>query len=55
MSPCINICTLESGVCIGCGRSRQEIAEWLRATDSRKQEILNRIKNDRFEQVQRIC
>ena len=44
-SPCVNICTLIDGKCVGCGRSGEEIREWLTATDDRKQEILERIVN----------
>jgi predicted Fe-S protein YdhL (DUF1289 family) len=43
-SPCIQICTLVDNVCLGCFRTKEEIREWLRATDDRKQEILERIK-----------
>ena len=43
-SPCIKICTLVERVCIGCGRTAQEIAEWSRATDDRKQENTNKDK-----------
>ena len=29
ISPCLQICRLDRyGVCIGCGRTKQEIAEW---------------------------
>ncbi len=32
-SPCINICTLDpAGSCLGCHRTRAEIAGWVRAT-----------------------
>jgi len=27
-SPCVAICRLEQEICIGCGRTRQEIAAW---------------------------
>jgi predicted Fe-S protein YdhL (DUF1289 family) len=42
-SPCIQVCTVIDNICIGCERSAKEIAEWLRATDERKLEILERI------------
>tara|TARA_B100002019_G_scaffold59522_2_gene51042 strand:- start:9838 stop:9990 length:153 start_codon:yes stop_codon:yes gene_type:complete len=42
-SPCIQVCTIVNGFCIGCERSAEEITEWLRATDKRKLEILERI------------
>ena len=48
-SPCINICKLEDGYCIGCGRSYDEIGEWYYADNYRKLEILKRIKNGRTE------
>ena len=34
-TPCIKVCVLdpESGYCIGCGRTRNEIAGWLDMTD----------------------
>lgn len=45
-SPCIKICSLENGYCIGCGRSQDEIREWFIATDERKKEIKERIARD---------
>jgi uncharacterized protein len=35
-SPCQNICVLQDGICIGCGRTSDEITEWFTATDDRK-------------------
>jgi uncharacterized protein len=33
-SPCIDICALDpSGVCLGCFRSRDEIARWSQLSD----------------------
>ena len=43
VSPCIKICTLQNNFCIGCGRSTQEIAEWSKASNKRKEEILERL------------
>ena len=48
-SPCINVCMIEDGYCIGCGRSYDEIGEWYYADNDRKLEILKRIKNGRTE------
>ncbi len=53
-SPCIQVCKLNYGshlsvgeklICIGCGRTKNEISEWSYANDDRKLEILERIKN----------
>ncbi len=38
-SPCIKVCIIESDYCIGCGRTLDEIGEWLKASDQRKKEI----------------
>ncbi|WP_339689128.1 DUF1289 domain-containing protein [uncultured Parasphingorhabdus sp.] len=42
-SPCNDICTIDrpSGLCVGCGRSLSEIAEWGSASPSRKREIFS--------------
>ena len=45
-SPCIDICRLDAqGLCIGCRRTIAEISEWSRATDERRREILNGLKD----------
>jgi hypothetical protein len=42
-SPCIRNCCLdERNVCMGCGRSLEEIIRWSNATDGEKKEILAR-------------
>ena len=42
-SPCIRNCCLdERNICMGCGRSLEEIIRWSNATDSEKKEILAR-------------
>ena len=45
VSPCIKICTLQNDFCIGCGRTTQEIAEWSKASDKKKRDILERLPN----------
>jgi predicted Fe-S protein YdhL (DUF1289 family) len=32
-SPCRNVCQLKRGICIGCGRTLEEIARWPHAAD----------------------
>jgi predicted Fe-S protein YdhL (DUF1289 family) len=40
-SPCISVCQLdEHSVCVGCGRLIGEIAEWSRAGEERRREIV---------------
>lgn len=44
-SPCVKICRLENGVCIGCKRTREEVAKWARFTDAEKLQVLQRLKD----------
>ena len=38
-SPCIGICTLIDGYCIGCKRKDDEISEWLFLSEKERHEI----------------
>ena len=40
ISPCINVCKIEDGLCAGCFRSLDEIARWAAAADEDKRLIL---------------
>jgi uncharacterized protein len=43
-SPCVDICRLDAaGLCIGCRRTLDEIAEWSRASEARRREILRNL------------
>lgn len=41
-SPCTRVCTLDPalGLCIGCGRTLQEIAEWTRLSEAERRRIM---------------
>ena len=43
-SPCVNICTMDDGLCVGCRRTLDEIANWMTASDEEKRAILEAIK-----------
>jgi predicted Fe-S protein YdhL (DUF1289 family) len=40
ISPCIKICKLIDGVCIGCNRTIEQITEWENYKDIEKENIL---------------
>lgn len=44
-SPCVKLCTLDplTGVCRGCHRTIDEIAEWVEYTPQEKLAVLERI------------
>lgn len=50
-SPCINICRLDSktGLCVGCFRTLDEIAQWSQMKDSQRLEVLAAITHRREE------
>jgi uncharacterized protein len=41
-SPCIKICVLDpkSGLCIGCGRTLNEIGRWLSLSESERSSVM---------------
>jgi uncharacterized protein len=49
VSPCIAVCRLDphSRLCIGCGRSIDEIAAWPDLDDAARQRILARLRGPR--------
>jgi len=52
-SPCINVCIYREGMCQGCFRTMEEIANWSNYTDKQKKEVLKKIterrpKNDKY-------
>jgi uncharacterized protein len=53
-TPCINICLLDdkSGLCVGCGRSGEEIAGWVDMTPADRRAIMV-VLAERLEQLER--
>ena len=41
-TPCVKLCVVDpdSGFCIGCGRSRSEIAGWLAMTPAGRRDVM---------------
>jgi uncharacterized protein len=41
-TPCVDICQLdtETGTCLGCGRTRAEIASWAQMSDAERRAIM---------------
>ena len=46
LTPCISVCTLEDDICIGCGRTKEEISDWTKYNREKRLMIIRRIKND---------
>ena len=43
-SPCVSVCRMENEICVGCGRTLEEVVEWYNFTDEEKQAVLNRLE-----------
>ena len=52
-SPCISICQIdpETGNCLGCYRSRQEIARWPAMSTDEQAQLLQALKQRRSEKT----
>ena len=52
-SPCISICQIDpkTGNCLGCYRSRQEIASWSTMSTDEQAELLQALKQRRSEKT----
>jgi predicted Fe-S protein YdhL (DUF1289 family) len=46
-SPCENICVIEpdSGYCIGCGRTREEIAGWIAMSPEMRSSVMDTLSD----------
>ena len=43
-SPCVKVCRIADGVCVGCGRTLDEIARWGRMEDDERAAVVARIE-----------
>ena len=44
-SPCVKVCVVvgQSGFCLGCGRTLNEIARWIKLTDAERMSVWQRL------------
>ena len=49
-SPCVAICRVRKGICIGCFRTAKEITEWWDADPTRKLQIIHDAEQRKKEQ-----
>ncbi|MGJ8670156.1 MAG: DUF1289 domain-containing protein [Oceanococcus sp.] len=58
VSPCISVCELNADeVCLGCGRSLQDIADWSAADDKARAAILEQARKrlEKFESIRDLA
>jgi len=53
-SPCILVCSIDmkTGLCFGCGRTREEISSWMNYSNDERADIMTDL-NARLETVER--
>ena len=43
VTPCVSICKILEGKCVGCGRTLEEIAKWRSYSDEERLDIMKRL------------
>ena len=44
LTPCINVCVLQYGVCTGCKRTSKQIKNWITYTEEQRRQIMKGLK-----------
>jgi len=44
-SPCTNVCALDGGLCVGCGRTVAEITSWQSMSDDEREAVVRTIRD----------
>ena len=42
-TPCMSICKIVEGICVGCGRTKDEICMWMQMNDDERLSIMHRL------------
>ena len=48
-SPCVKVCRVADGVCVGCGRTLDEIRRWRTMTDDERAAVVARVTEEKSE------
>lgn len=40
ITPCVNICQVQDGLCVGCFRTLDQIATWTQYTEQEREQII---------------
>ena len=43
VTPCVSICKILEGKCVGCGRTLEEIAKWRSYSDEERLDIMRKL------------
>ena len=43
VTPCMSICKIVEGICVGCGRTKNEICMWMEMNDNERLSIMQRL------------
>ena len=43
ITPCMSVCKIIEGICVGCGRTKDEICMWMKMDDGERLSIMHRL------------
>lgn len=43
ITPCMSVCKIIEGICVGCGRTKDEICMWMQMDDEERISIMRRL------------
>ena len=43
VTPCMSICKIVEGICVGCGRTKDEICMWMQMNDNERMTVMQRL------------
>lgn len=52
-NPCVSICKLEDDICIGCGRSREEMKAW-KGMKNKERKAVNALAAERLHSLRKV-
>jgi len=43
ITPCMSVCKIVEGICVGCGRTKEEICMWMQMDDNERMTVMQRL------------
>jgi len=53
ITPCIGVCQVRDNRCQGCGRTLEEIGQWIYYSDQEREAVMERLENEKHTRDQR--
>jgi len=53
ITPCIGVCQVRDNRCQGCGRTLEEIGQWIYYSDQEREAMMEKLENEKYTWDQR--